>query len=180
METAGFSTSFRAWAVMVLAAALTYGCATYSGSNLVAGKSTAAEVESTMGAPAERMDAAGGEKVWFYPRGPAGRQTFAVRIGPDGVVRGVEQRLTEANIAKLAFGNTTEKDARALLGPPNLVYNYPRIKRSFWEYKMTAGENQTSNLKILALEFSADGILRGSTFQDDVAGFDLGGACLTC
>jgi hypothetical protein len=165
---------------LALAAALVAGCASYSGSNLVAGRSTATEVESSMGAPAEKHTEANGDAIWFYPRGPSGRQTFAVRIGQDGIVRGVEPRLTTSNVARLVVDRTTAQEARALFGPPNSNRYYPRIQRHMWEYKMTDGEGQFSNtnFKLLALEFSGDNVLRKITFQDDFN--DLEGHCRDC
>ncbi|MBK5104884.1 MAG: outer membrane protein assembly factor BamE, partial [Burkholderiales bacterium] len=92
-----------------LAAGLLAGCASYSGSSLVAGKSTAAEAEALMGKPAERIEKPDGGSVLYYPRGPAGRETYAVLIGADGKVQAVEQRLTDGNIAKLVLGTTTAR-----------------------------------------------------------------------
>ena len=178
MKNREFPNAFRVLTAGLLATALVAGCASYSGSTLVPGKSTAAEVESTMGAPADKVNAAGGEAVWFYPRGPAGRQTFAVRIGPDGVVRAVEPRLTMENIGKLAVDRSTTADARSLLGPPYMVRKFPQRQRDAWEYKMIEGGFQTNNFKVLTLEFSGDGILRQSLFQDDF--IDLGGHCMDC
>lgn len=165
---------------LALAAALMASCASYSGSNLVAGRSTAAEVESSMGAPAEKHTEANGDAIWFYPRGPAGRRTYAVRISQDGIVRGVEQRLTTDNIAKLVVDRTTAQETRALFGPPSSNRYYPRIQRHMWEYKMTEGENQFANtsFKLLALEFSGDNVLRKITYQDDFN--DLEGHCRDC
>lgn len=113
----------------LLAAALLGACASYDGSSLLAGKSTAAEVEATMGVPKDKVAGNDGETVWFYPRGPAARQTFAARIGGDGVLRAIEQRLTPANVEKMLVDRTTAPDARALLGPPGIALYYPRIKR---------------------------------------------------
>ncbi len=172
----------RARLSAIAVAALLAGCASYSGSTLVAGKSTAAEVESTMGTPAERLAGDGGESVWFYTRGPAGRQTFAVRIGQDGIVRAVEQRLTTSNVARLTVDKTTAQETRALLGPPNLNRYTPRTKRYNWEYRMTEGENgaQTSreSYKLLTLEFSEDSILRKINLMDDFV--DLSPGCSRC
>src|SRR5450759_815116 len=80
-----------------LAACLISGCASYSGSSLVAGKSTAAEVEALMGQPADRVEKPGGGSALYYPRGPFGRETYVVSLGADGKVQAVEQRLTDAN-----------------------------------------------------------------------------------
>jgi hypothetical protein len=142
--------------VTFLAACLVTGCASYSGSSLVAGKSTAADVEALMGKPAERIEKAGGGSVLYYPRGPFGRETYAVLIGADGKVEAVEQRLTDANIAKLVLGTTTSKEVRELFGPPILVTHFSRLQRDVWEYPM-----DTATMPyVLYVQFSSDGIVR--------------------
>jgi hypothetical protein len=139
-----------------LAAALLSGCASYSGSSLVAGKSTAAEVEALMGKPAERVEKPGGGSVLYYPRGPVGRETYAVSIGADGKVQAVEQRLTDANIARLVLGTTTVREVRELFGPPPTTTRLPRLQRDVWEYPM----DPISMPYLLLVQFSYDGIVR--------------------
>jgi hypothetical protein len=139
-----------------LAAALLSACASYSGSSLVAGKSTAAEVEALMGQPAERIEKPGGGSVLFYPRGPAGRETYAVSIGADGKVQTVEQRLTDANIARLVLGTTTAREVRELFGPPATTTRFPRLERDVWEYHM----DPISMPYLLLVQFSPEGIVR--------------------
>lgn len=139
-----------------LAAALLSGCASYSGSSLVAGKSTAAEVEALMGKPAERAEKPGGGSVLYYPRGPAGRETYAVSVGADGKVQAVEQRLTDANIAKLVRGTTGTREVRELFGPPSMTTRLPRLERDVWEYPM----DNIAMPTLLLVQFSYDGIVR--------------------
>src|SRR5476649_12767 len=139
-----------------LAAGLLSGCASYSGSGLVAGKSTSAEVEALMGKPAERLEKPGGGSVLYYPRGPAGRESYAVSIGADGKVQSVEQRLTDVNIAKLVLGTTTAKEVRELFGPPPTTQRLPRLQRDVWEYPMDSRETP----HLLFVQFSPDGIVR--------------------
>src|SRR5512143_1325556 len=114
--------------ILLLGAALLAGCASYDGRGLVPGKSSAAEVEQLMGPPAEKTVEPDGDTVWFYPRGPMGRHTYAVRVAPDGVVRSVEQRLTVENLQKLVAGETTAKDVRALFGPPSRAFRNDRLQ----------------------------------------------------
>src|ERR1039458_813386 len=97
---------------LLFAALLASACAGYSGSDLIAGKSTVTEIQASMGVPAEELALPDGNSVWYYPRGPVGRQTFAVTLGPDGVLRGIDQRLTMANVAKLVQGRSTAKEGR--------------------------------------------------------------------
>jgi outer membrane protein assembly factor BamE (lipoprotein component of BamABCDE complex) len=140
----------------VALAALLAGCASYGGNNLIAGKSTAAEVQASMGAPAEKLALPGGESVWYYPHGPQGRHTFAVTLGPDGVLRGIDQRLTMANVEKLVQGRSTAKEVRELLGPPPTVRSFPRLQRVVWIYPMQLAEER----RILWVQFSPDDIAR--------------------
>ena len=132
------------------------GCASYSGRGLVPGRSSAAEVEALMGAPALKLALPGGGQVWYYPRGPMGWDTYAVRIGPDGVMRAIEQRLTVENVARLEPGVATMRDVQALLGPPFEVSRFERMKRTVWGYKIREAPWWWN----FWLRFSDDGVLR--------------------
>ena len=142
---------------VLLAAVLLPGCASFDGRGLVAGKSVAADVEALMGPAAEKIAAANGDSLWYYPRSEFGLQTFAVRISPDGVVREIDQRLTVQNLHKLVAGVTTSKEARELLGPPVRVSRNDRLGRDVWEYRMYNDVQIEHNL---AVQFSADGLVR--------------------
>jgi hypothetical protein len=150
--------------ILLLGAALLAGCASYDGRGLVPGKSTTAEVEQLMGPPADKTGGPSGDSVWFYPRGPMGRHTYAVRVAPDGVVRSVEQRLTVENLSKLVAGQTTAKDVRALFGPPSRAFRNEPQQRDIWEYPM---KNQIDMDYSLFAQFSYDGILREALFLRD-------------
>ncbi|HUN70611.1 MAG TPA: hypothetical protein VMU46_17585, partial [Burkholderiales bacterium] len=146
------------------AAFLLSACASYDGRGLIPGTSTATDVEQLMGPPAEKIAEPSGDSVWFYPRGPAGRETYAVRIAPNGVMRGIEQRLTVANLQKLVAGETTARDVRALFGPPGYVTRLERQERDVWEYGM---KNEVDFDYRLYLQFSYDGVLREALFLRD-------------
>ena len=138
--------------VMLLA-----GCASYSGQGLVPGRSNTAEVEALMGAPAQKLAQPGGGSVWFYPRG--GRQgwdSYAVRIGADGVMRSIEQRWTVENMDRLVPGLTTEHDVLELLGPPYETARFEPMKRTVWGYHV----RQVPLWWDYWLRFSDDGVLR--------------------
>ena len=90
----------------LLLALLLAGCASFDGRSLVPGQSTVAQVEAAMGPAADKRPGAGGETVYYYPRLPWGYATYAARIGPDGRLVALEQRLTRANIEKLKVGVT--------------------------------------------------------------------------
>lgn len=142
-----------AWlAVLALAA----GCASYSGSDLVPGKSTAEEVEKSMGHPKLKLPGKSGETVWYFPRGPMGWHTYAVTIGPDGIMRGIEQRLTVENVRKIVPDKTTKQEVLELLGPANMISRMPLKPREVWDYQFLE-----INFKWqLYVQFSDDGIVR--------------------
>ena len=133
------------------------GCASFDGRGLVAGQSTAKDVEALMGVPTERIKLADGVTAWYYARQPTGRMMYAVRMSPDGVMRSREQLLTEQNIARLTREVTTREQARAIVGPPWRTSRLERQQRDVWEYYMfNAGLEEY----FLYLQFSNDGILR--------------------
>lgn len=138
-----------------LGLALLAGCASYSGSSLVAGTSTEADILATMGVPDEKLQLAGGESVWFYTR-PAGRQTYAVTIGPDGRFRASVQRLDRAYIDQIRRDTWTTQEVRALLGPPFETVRFERQQRDVWTYRW----QEFSDRRLLHVQFSYDGVVR--------------------
>jgi hypothetical protein len=118
--------------VLSLAAA---GCASFDGRGLTPGQSGAAEVERVMGTPAEKRQV-GAETWYFYSRQPYGRATYVARVGPDGRLAGLEQRLTDANVAKIVPSATRAQDVRDLLGPPWTAVQYAQLDRNVWTWWM--------------------------------------------
>lgn len=146
-------------AFLAVTVALTAGaCASFDGGGLVPGSSTTAQVEASMGAPSERLARPDGGSVLYYSRNPVGRHAYAVTVGPDGVLRRIEQRLTRANMDKLVPGATTAKDVRELFGPPfpATVGRSPLTQREVWEYKWL----EVDDKRVLWVYFSPDGVLR--------------------
>ena len=117
-----------------------------------------------MGQPAERIAEANGDSVWFYPRNPFGRHTYAVRVAPNGVVREIDQRLTLANMQTLVAGETTAARVRSIFGPPYRITYLPMQKRDVWEYRMF---NQIQIPHNLFVQYSADGVVREVLFLRD-------------
>jgi len=148
--------------LIVLLAFTLGGCASFSGNDLISGKSSASEVERSMGMPARRMALPDGRSVWFYPRGE-GRATFAATLGKDGVLQSIEQRLTSGNILKLLPGTTRAQDVADLLGPPGRIVRMSRMERDVWEYKTAEGEDK----KILWVQLSYDGLVREVLYGHD-------------
>jgi hypothetical protein len=145
----------RKFAGMLAGALLLAGCASFDGSSLVAGKATRAEVEATMGRPAEVLPRANGDTLLYYSRLPFGREMYVATLGADGVLRGIEQRLTRENIAKVKEGMRA-KEVRELLGPPYQAVRMERLQRDVWEYPWREG----SDLRILWVQIASDGQVR--------------------
>ena len=143
--------------VVAAAAFVLAGCASFDGRGLVPGKSTEQDVVALMGAPADRIKLADGDTKLYFPRQPEGRMSYAARIAPDGMLRSVDQLLTEQNIANLVRGTTTREQAREILGPPWRTTRLERQQRDVWEYKMY---NQVQDKFFLYVQLSYDGIVQ--------------------
>ena len=137
-------------------AALVAGCASFDGRGLVPGRSTQAEVESLMGAPVQRLALPDGETSLYFSRLPEGRAVYLVTVGPDGVMRSIEQRLVRKNLARIAAGVSTHEDVSALFGPPGRTGYLPLQEREWWEYKYFDYEQR----RVIWVQFSSDGIVR--------------------
>jgi outer membrane protein assembly factor BamE (lipoprotein component of BamABCDE complex) len=93
---------------------------------------------------------------------PHGRASYAARIGADGRLISVEQRLTRENLNRLEPGVSQESDVRDLLGPPSAVETFPRLQRRVWSYQTQGIEPQ-----LIIVQFSADGFVREAYMIDD-------------
>jgi hypothetical protein len=140
------------------------GCAGYDGGNLSPGQSTSAEVEKSMGQPAERRQGANGETVLWFPRLPAGRVSYAARIGKDDRLIAVEQRLTRENFETLKPGVSRASDVRDVLGPPHRIDNFPRHQRDAWSYPA-----QEVAWMLIIVQLSPDDVVREAYMVNDPA-----------
>lgn len=141
---------------LVLAVVVLGGCASFSGSSLVAGKSTAAEAEALMGPPAQTVSLPNGDTALYFSRQPMGQAMFVVTVGADRVMKSIEQRLVEENIAKIVPGAWTKKEVGELFGPPGQSGLLRRQQREWWEYKY--GEYWPR--RVLWVQYSGDGVVR--------------------
>ena len=142
--------------VALFAGLVVAGCASFSGAGLVPGKSTAAEVEALMGAPAQRLRRPNGDSALYFSRLPEGRAVYVVSVGPDGVMKSIEQRLVRANLKQLFAGTSTMNDVRELFGPPGREGRLERQARTWWEYKY----HDYADRRIIWVQFSDDHLVR--------------------
>ena len=97
------------------------------------GISTTAEVIDKMGRPTMEWQE-GADKVWEYPFTPEGTRNYMLTIGPDGILKAMEQVLTPENFARVQPGMTREQ-IRRLLGKPASVQFFELKQEEAWEWK---------------------------------------------
>lgn len=120
--------------VLGLLKPLLTGRDSYSGTTLKAGVSTLADVEATMGKPAEVWKDEAGQVVQLsYPRGPVGYVSFMVHMADNGTVAQIEQVLDEAHFDVITPGMTMPEVLRRL-GPPRSKESFPAKDRLYWNY----------------------------------------------
>lgn len=140
--------------LVVIAVAGLAGCAGSGG--LASGQSTLTDVEAALGTPAERRQA--GAETWlYYPSQPFGRRVVVARLGPEGRLIAVEQRLSEEYIAKLAPNHSRREDVLALFGQPYERLAIPRMEREAWSWHIRHFGNQPAGLHV---QMSPDGVVR--------------------
>lgn len=100
------------------------------------GESRLPDVERSLGSPALRWTESGGIQAFAYPTGPMGLVTHIVRADAGGVVRSIENALTEAHFARIRPGMTREQVLH-LIGPPEPQWtrHYPARNELAWEWR---------------------------------------------
>jgi outer membrane protein assembly factor BamE (lipoprotein component of BamABCDE complex) len=99
------------------------------------GVSTAAEVRSRMGDPAQEYRNVDGSVTWEFNRQPNGIDCYMITIGPDQVVQRIEQVLTEANMGKVVVGMDRD-EVRRLLGAPGSKTTYQNSREEVWDWRV--------------------------------------------
>ena len=138
------------------------GCAT-SGA-LTPAQSTLPDVEAALGRPAEQRTRSDGETWLYYPNQPFGRKVLVARVGADGKLIAVEQRLSEEYIAKLIPNHSRREDVLALFGQPYERGSYPRMEREAWSWHMRQYANLPAGLHV---QMSPDGVVREVYILDE-------------
>ena len=135
---------------LVVALSLLAGCASYDGRGLKPGISTAQEVSQLMGEPAQRWKDPDGSQLWAYPRGPAGYQTYMVRIDRQGVMTSLQGVLDMRHFAKIQAAMTQEEVLRTI-GPPQPEWTVYFDSRDelVWEWRYCDDWNEASRFDVL-------------------------------
>jgi hypothetical protein len=122
-------------AVTAITAALLPACDAFNLQELKPGITTAAEVRSRMGEPGMEFRNPDGSVTWEYTRQPQGIECYMITIGPDQILRSVEQVLTEANQARIVAGMDKD-EVRRLLGMPGSKTSYPNLQEEVWDWRV--------------------------------------------
>lgn len=136
-------------------------------SNLLAqlrpGITTAAEARRIMGEPGMEWKNPDGGRTWEYTRQPEGFECFMLTLGPDEVLRSVEQVITPENLARVRPGMSKD-DIRRLLGKPRSVQTFALKQEEVWDWKV--GKEVTTDV-FFNVHFDLDGhVLTTSRSQD--------------
>jgi len=153
----------KAWRTALVPLVLTACAGTVGVPDLQPGKSTTQDVARQMGKPALTLDQPGGGKVEYFTSFPFGRTTYAVSLGTDGVVRSVDQRLTQDNMQKIAVG-MKKSQVLELLGPPREETADTRMQRVTLEYPWMTGN---SRKRITWVHVSRDGVVQEVVERED-------------
>jgi len=120
----------RNWISAALAAicSILPGCDSFALKDIRPGVTTAVEVRAKLGNPGYEFRNEDGSVTWEYTRQPAGVHCYMVTLGPDKIVRQLDQVLNEANYTKASAGMTREQ-IRRLLGRPARVETFTTCAR---------------------------------------------------
>jgi len=125
--------------VVAALAALTWmalaGCVTkdYGTRDLRAGMDEAAVLKE-MGPPTDRYKLPDGVTRLVYARGPAGKETYMVDVGPDGRVTAWRQVLSEAAFERVRIGMTAQ-EMLLEFGPPSEKRPNRPTGGQIWSYR---------------------------------------------
>jgi hypothetical protein len=111
------------------------GCDYFAVKELRPGVSTATEVRSRLGEPAQEYRNADGSLTWEFNRQPNGTDCYMVSIGADQVMRSIDQVLTEANLGRIVAGMDRD-EVRRLLGGPGSRTTYPASQEEVWDWRV--------------------------------------------
>ena len=128
-------------------------CDFFAQKELIPGESTVDDVRRLMGGPDTIRERDDGSKLYEYPRGPEGTQTWMVEIGPDGRYRGMSDALAEANLARVRPGMSRD-EVRRLLGRPGSTGRQPGFDGTVMTWKVQAGPGVT---EMFHVELGPDG-----------------------
>lgn len=138
------------------------GCDYVNVSELQPGVSTELDVRQRFGPPQEVWKNSDGSVTWEYSRQPEGAECYMITIGPDKVLRAVEQVLNEAGYARVQRGMTGD-EVRRLLGRPASSQFFSLKRETVWEWLIGRGGSPTeSDPTYFTVTFNDEGRVVGT------------------
>lgn len=150
-----------AWLCAVLSAIGITACDYFNLRELKPGESTAAEVRERFGPPQMEWRNDDGSVTWEFTRQPEGTECFMITIGPDEILRSVEQVLNEQNFARVVNGMSGD-EVRRVLGKPARSQFFRLKRETVWEWKISNGPDGTSDPVFFTVSFNTDGRVTGT------------------
>ena len=150
--------------LLTLAAALSaWGCAL---SPVTPGMDEA-QVQARLGKPDTVRKNSDGSQVWEYPTGPAGRQTYMVKVGADRSVTEVQQVLSDPFFAQVKPGMSRE-EVRQILGRPGEVSMFPARDEEVWTWRY----QQVNPMFFNVMFDHSSGTVRSTLKQEEILWLD--------
>lgn len=156
------------WTVLLFSLVLS-ACASYSGAGLRPGEARLEDVARLMGEPALRWQDPDGSVQLAFPRGPAGTDTFMVKLAPDGRLQSIVNVLKAAEFARIRPGMTKEQVLR-ILGPPDSgrTAYFKARNELVWDWRACTYNVYIQRLYVLF--DAATGLVRSTMSTDELFG----------
>lgn len=144
----------------ILAIIALQGCDLIAMRELKPGVSTVADVRDWFGAPGQEWRNDDGSTVLEYSRQPAGTECFMITIGPDGILRSIDQVLVETNFARIRTGMSSD-EVRRILGKPASRKTFDLKPETVWEWHI-GQDNPMSDPTFFTVTFDNAGRVTGT------------------
>lgn len=139
----------------VLAAIGLPACDYFNLQELKPGVSTAMDVRDRFGPPGMEWKNDDGSVTWEYSRQPEGTKCYMITIGPDNVLRSVDQVLNETGFARIQRGMTGD-EVRRVLGKPASRQYFELSKETVWNWRIEPPP-PSSDATFFTVHFNSDG-----------------------
>ena len=123
------------------------------------GQSTRTDVLAALGTPAMEWTEPDGSVTLEFPKGPVGHHTWMARLDTDGVLRALDQVLTEPFFAKIANGMDKDQ-VRRILGRPGETRDFPLKPEEVWSWRFLDVPNEPYWFSV---HFAPDGHVTGTS-----------------
>lgn len=142
------------------------GCDRAALQELQPGVSTAREVKERMGPPNYEWHNEDGSVTWEFSRQPEGTECFMATIGPDQVLRSIEQVLNDASFERIQPGMTPQEVQRRLGKPARKEY-FELKQEHVWSWLI---DRRMPGQKVyFTVSFNADGrVVRSGPFTEQL------------